>query len=343
LRRRPSLSEIDRCNSLAHAIVATVREPLIVLDRSLRVMAASRSFYRMLHMDPADTQGRLFYELNSGRWDVPALRRLLQEVISGDLVVEAYEVVLDVPNLGRRTMLLNARQVLDQKSPDTALLVGLEDVTAQHETESLKDELLRQQGLLLLEVQHRVGNSLQIIASILLLKARKVQSEETRTHLRDVHKRVMSIATVQHQLRPTGLADEIELGPYLSTLCDSLAGSMIGDDKAVTVTASASPGTIKSDEAVSFGLIVTELVINALKHGFPDGRQGHIAVDFIRDGADWRLSVSDNGVGRQHDLTEPNHVGLGTSIVEALARQLKARVEISDCHPGTVTAIVHAA
>jgi two-component sensor histidine kinase len=143
-------------------------------------------------------------------------------------------------------------------------------------------------------------------------------------------------------LRPTGLTDAIELGPYLSTLCESLAGSMIGDDRAVTVTASASPGIIKSDEAVGFGLIVTELVINALKHGFPDGRQGHIAVDFVRDGADWRLSVSDNGIGRQHDLTEPDHVGLGTSIVDALARQLKARVEISDCHPGTATAVVHA-
>jgi chemotaxis protein methyltransferase CheR len=297
----------------------------------------------MFHMDAADTQGRPFHELNSGRWDVPALRRLLQEVLADNLAVEAYEVVLDVPNLGRRTMLLNARQVLDQESPDTALLVGLEDVTAQRETENLKDELLRQQGVLLLEVQHRVGNSLQIIASILLLKARKVQSEETRSHLRDVHKRVISIATVQHQLRPTGLADEVELGPYLSTLCDSLAQSMIGDDKAVTVATSASPGTTKSTEAVSIGLVVTELVINALKHGFPDGRQGHIAVDFIRNGANWRLSVSDNGVGRRHDLAEPNHVGLGTSIVEALARQLNARVEISDGHPGTTTAIVHAA
>ena len=343
LRRRPSLLEIDRGNSLAHAIVATVREPLIVLDRSLRVIAASRSFYRILQITPADSLGRPFYELSSGRWDVPALRQLLHAVISGDVVVEAYEVELEVPNIGRRHMLLNARQVLDQESRDTALLVGLEDVTAQRETENLKDELLRQQGTLLLEIQHRVGNSLQIIASILLLKARKVQSEETRAHLHDVHRRVISVATVQRQLRPSGLSDEIELGPYLSVLCESLASSMIAEDRALTVTAVCAGGIVKTDDAVSLGLIVTELVINALKHGFPDGRGGRIAVNFTRDGRDWRLSVSDNGIGRAHNLAEPNHVGLGTSIVEALARQLKARVEISENNPGSTTAIVHAA
>ena len=341
--RQLSLVEIDRGNSLAHAIVDTVREPLIVLDRSLRVVAASRSFYQTFQIEPADTQGRPFYELSSGRWDIPPLRRLLQDVISGDMVVEAYEIELDVPNTGRRQILLNARQVLDEKSPDSALLVGLEDVTARRETEALKDALLRQREMLLLEVQHRVANSLQIIASILLLKARRVQSEETRLHLRDAHQRVVSVATVQQQLRMSALGDDIEVGPYLSKLCESLASSMIHDDQAIDLTVDAAGGTIKSNDAVSFGLIVTELVINALKHGFPDGRGGHIMVAFAHDGPYWRLSVSDDGIGRQHDPAGPAHAGLGTSIVEALARQLKANVEISDGHPGTATVIVHAA
>ena len=76
-------------------------------------------------------------------------------------------------------------------------------------------------------MQHRVANSLQIIASILMLKARTVQSEETRRHLRDAHQRVMSVATVQQQLQPSGLGDRIEVGPYLSKLCNSLRNSMI--------------------------------------------------------------------------------------------------------------------
>ena len=341
-RGRPFLLEARRRNSLAHAIVATVREPLVVLDRNLRVIAATRSFYRTFQMQPADTEDLPFSELRSGRWDIPALTRLLQDVISRDMIVEAYEVELDIPNAGRCRMLLNARQVLDEDSPDAVLLVGLEDVTARREAERLKDDLLRQEKSLRLEIEHRIANSLQIIASILLLKARMVP-EDVRAHLHDAHKRVLSVATVQRQLCRSGLDGDIEIGPYISTLCGSLAKSMIEDDRPVTVAAISNGGTIKTDDAVSIGLIVTELVINAIKYAFPDGRKGRIAVAFAVSGQDWRLSVSDDGIGRQQNPAAQNHVGLGTSIVEALARQLKARVEISECHPGTATAIVHAA
>lgn len=332
-----SVVEVDRRNSLAHAIVATVREPLIVLDRNLRVVTASRSFYEIFQKEPADILGRPF--LTSGERE--ELKRLLEDVISGDKVIEAYEIELDLPTIGRRRMLLNARLVLDQRSTDAALLVALEDVTARREAEALKDALLKQQETLLLEVQHRIGNSLQIIASILLLKARNVQSEETRFHLRDAHQRLMSVATVQEQLRTSPLGVHVEVGPYLEKLCQSLASSMISDDRAITVTASSAGGSVNSNDAVSYGLIVTELVMNALKHGFPDGRKGHVAVEFV-GGEDWRLSVSDNGVGR-NDGGKPKHVGLGTSIVDALARQLNARVEVSARLPGTATSIVRAA
>jgi two-component sensor histidine kinase len=210
------------------------------------------------------------------------------------------------------------------------------------EAEALKFALREKHEMLLTEVHHRVANSLQIIASILLLKARNVKSEETRLHLHDVHHRLISVATVQRQLSVTGVGNDVELGPYLKVLCEGLASSMIGDDQAVVIQSSATAGAIKSEDAVSFGLIVTELVINSLKHGFPHGRSGRIVVEYVKEGADWRLSVSDDGVGRSAHLPEPLHVGLGTSIVEALARNLGARVEIAPPGPGSTTAIVHA-
>jgi chemotaxis protein methyltransferase CheR len=185
-----------------------------------------------------------------------------------------------------------------------------------------------------------VSNSLNIIASLLLLKARKVQSQETRFHLRDAHHRVISVAAMQRQLLTSGLDNEIELGPYLSVLCEGLANSMIADSR-ITVKSSSTGGTFKSENAVSCGLIVTELVINALKHAFPNGRKGQVEVAFSGDKSNWRLSVSDNGVGRPLKPVGPIRVGLGTSIVEALARQLKATVETSACSAGTATAIIH--
>jgi chemotaxis protein methyltransferase CheR len=336
------LREIDNERALAAAIVDTVREPLVVLDRELRVVSASRSFYRTFAVEPRNTIGRMFYELDDGQWDIAALRTLLEDVIPGQRTIEAYEVEHDFPTIGRRIMLLNARQVFDEAHPDSTLLLAIEDVTQRRDAEHEKDELLRQKEVLLQEMQHRVANSLQIIASILLLKARTVQSEETRLHLRDAHERVMSLATVQQQLQASRLGDRIEIGPYLSKLCDSLAKSMIRDRRPLALTVAAGAGTAESSAAVSIGLIITELVINALKHAFPPGRQGEILVRYAAGADDWRLSVADNGIGQQ-DPPERAHTGLGTSIVEALARQLDARVEVSSGPQGTMVSIIREA
>ena len=332
--------ETNGRHALAEAIVDTVREPLVVLDRNLRVITASRSFYRTFGVERQHTEGTMFYELGDGQWDIPALRKLLEEVIPQHHVIEAYEVEHEFPTIGRRTMLLNARQVVD--AGPALLLLAIEDVTERRETEREKDELLQQKEMLLHEMQHRVANSLQIIASILLLKARTVQSEETRRHLQDAHQRVMSMATVQQQLQATALGDTIELAPYISKLCESLAQSMISEGRAISLKVEAAPGKAVSSEAVSLGLIITELVINALKHAFPGDGEGHVLVRYEADAANWRLSVSDNGVGLPDPVHERSRIGLGTSLVEALAQQLKARVEVSRGAPGMIVSIIHA-
>lgn len=333
--------DVKKVRTLADAIVDTVREPLVVLDRDLRVVAASRSFYQTFGGTPDNTEGRLFHELANGQWDIPALRKLLQAVILEQRTIEAYQIEHEFSSVGRRTLLLNARQVFDEANPNSALLLAMEDVTQRRAAEREKDELLRDKEILLEEMRHRVANSLQIIASILLLKARTVQSEETRRHLQDAHQRVMSVATVQEQLRGTGLGDRIEIGPYLTKLCDSLAKSMIGADRLVPVVVEAGGGSAVSAQAVSIGLIVTELLINAVKHAFPDGRSGNIGVKYEASGSEWRLSVSDDGVGRLSEDGQPASTGLGTSIVEALAHQLDARVEISSGPQGTVVSVDH--
>jgi PAS domain S-box-containing protein len=250
-------------HSLAEAIVDAIREPLLVLDLDLRVIAASRSFYWTFAVTRQKTEGRLLFELGDGQWNIPELRKVLDDVIPKRRTVEAYEVEHEFPSIGRRVMLLNARRVFDEDGRASAILLAIEDVTRRREAEREKDDLLQQKEILLQEMQHRVANSLQIIASILLLKAKTVQSEETRLHLQDAHQRVMSVATVQQQLHASGLNERIEIGPYLSKLCDSLAASMIGDRRPLSLKVQASSGGAVSSEAVSIGLIVTELVINA--------------------------------------------------------------------------------
>jgi chemotaxis protein methyltransferase CheR len=152
----------------------------------------------------------------------------------------------------------------------------------------------------------------------------------------------MSVAAVQQQLLAPRQGERIELAPYLTRLCDCLSASMISEDRSLSLDIDVEASTTSSTEAISIGLIVTELVINALKHAFPADRAvGLIIVTYDVEGENWRLAVSDNGIGRPEACLDRAPPGLGTSIVQALARQLDGRVEVSDALPGTSVSITH--
>jgi two-component sensor histidine kinase len=332
----------DAC-ALAQSIVDTVREPVVVLDKGLRVIAASSSFYSAFKVSPEETQGRPLYALGDGQWDIPKLRVLLEKIIPEHGVMKDYKVEHEFPNLGNRIMRLNARQVVYEKGTDTTILLGIEDITERHKLELQKDELLRQKDMLLDEIQHRIANSLQIIAGIILMKANTVSSEETRRLLQDTHDRVISIATVQQQLNASGIMGPIEMVPYLTRLSDALAASMIGDTRPVMLKVVGTTGSLSSRQAESIGLIATELVMNALKHAFPsENMKGRIIIAYEVDGTNWKLTVADNGIGRPDGVFAQPKTGLGTGIVKALAQQLSAQVDTSAGPEGTTVSITHA-
>ena len=344
------LQGIEDAQTLAEAIVDTIHEPFVVLDAEFRVLAASRSFYETFEVDPEHTIGCLLYGLGDGQWDIPALRVLMETIIPEHTAMDGFEVDHDFPGLGRRIMLLNARKVLYEISADTTILLAFTDITARRAIELEKaellektEELLRQKHVLLQEMQHRVANSLQIIASILMLKAKVVTTEETRHHLEDAHQRVMSVAAVQSHLHALGGVDQVEVGPYLSKLCASLAASMIGDDQPIALQVIADEGRIGSDKAVSIGLIVTELVINAVKYAFPTNKAGGLVrVTYESNGQDWKLVVSDNGVGKNVVAGAEEPGGLGTIIVKALVQQLDAHMEVASSDSGVSVSISRA-
>jgi two-component sensor histidine kinase len=214
--------------ALALAIVDTVREPFLVLDKDLRVLAASRSFYMTFETTQDETEDRLFYELGDRQWDIPSLRTHLETIVPEHGVMDAYEVDRQFPKLGHRTMLLNARKVFYEGNSHTTLLLGIDDITGRRALEQEREDLLRkhqalviEKDVLLKELEHRVGNSLQIIAAIILMKSKLVTSEETRAQLQDAHNRVISVAALQQHLHVCEVGP-IEMAPYLSRLCDSV-------------------------------------------------------------------------------------------------------------------------
>lgn len=329
-------------HTLAQAIVDTIREPLLVLDKELRVVAASRSFYQTFNMKRQDVQGLAVYMLGDGRWNMPELRLLLERILPQKAVMEAYEVEHKDADGSKRTMLLNARTVFSESDDDPMILLAMEDVTRARIVERALKDLLHQKEMLLEEMQHRVVNSLQIIASILLLKARTVPSEEMRLHLEDAHQRVMSVAAIQQHLHAGRIGEMIEIGPYLTRLCEALAASMITKEHPISLKVEAEFGTASSRDCVSIGLIVTELVINALKHAFKSEKgDAQIIVGYQVSGTSWKLTISDNGSGKAPAISGQVVAGLGTSIIEALGQQLEARMEVLSGSRGTVVSFTY--
>jgi PAS domain S-box-containing protein len=341
------LADRAEAQALALAIVDTLPEPFLVLDDTLHLLAGSRCFYEVFGEDPAKAHGRSLFDLSDGQWDIPGLRELLASVVPQHTGVEGFEFEQTFAQLGKRTIHLNALPIRDDSGDSRMVLLAIKDITERREAEQEKqrllehtEQLLEQQKTLLREMRHRIANSLQIIASILLLKAGSVSSEETKNELRAAHQRVMSVAAVQGHLNASDGIEQIEMGPYLAKLSAGLASSMVGPKQHIDIAVAASEGALPTSHAVSIGLIVTELIINAIKYAFPERHaSARIRVTFEMAKADWKLTVADNGAGRNDKEELKTSTGLGTALIGALAKQLNAQLTETSSVQGLTVAV----
>jgi two-component sensor histidine kinase len=192
--------------------------------------------------------------------------------------------------------------------------------------------LAAEREVLLREVNHRVGNSLQIIASLLHLQASSSPQEEVKAALTNAMGRVAAVAQVHRRLYTSHDLKSVLLNQYLEALLEDLRRSAEGN-KMSRLTMKAETIEIDPDRAVAIGIIVNELVMNAVKYAYPDSA-GPIHVELRDDGSDIALTISDNGVGL-NGKSDPRSTGMGQRIVSAMAAKLEAHVERDPAHAGT--------
>jgi diguanylate cyclase (GGDEF)-like protein/PAS domain S-box-containing protein len=125
----------DEAREYAESIINTVREPLIALDQDLRVVKVSRSFYDVFKVKPEETMGQLIYDLGNKQWDIPKLRDLLEDILPKKVSFDNYEVEHDFATIGRRIMLLNARQIQRASGKERIILLAIEDITERKQSE----------------------------------------------------------------------------------------------------------------------------------------------------------------------------------------------------------------
>lgn len=133
---RKAEEEIQKAREYAENIVDTLREPLIILGPDLKVVSASRSFYKTFNASPDETKGQYLYSLGNRQWDIPRLRELLEAILPGNESFDNYEVKHEFPSIGRRKMLLNARRIFGRDGETQLILIAMEDVTDRKKTET---------------------------------------------------------------------------------------------------------------------------------------------------------------------------------------------------------------
>jgi len=129
------ITTADAAREYAESIINTVREPLIALDQDLRVVTASRSFYEVFKVNPEETVGQLIYDLGNKQWDIPKLRELLETILPNNMSFDNFEVEHVFPQIGKRTMLLNARRIPPPPEKMKTILLAIEDITERKQAE----------------------------------------------------------------------------------------------------------------------------------------------------------------------------------------------------------------
>jgi chemotaxis protein methyltransferase CheR len=319
-------------------LVETIRDGLLVLEPDLTIRFANRAFCDRFSVAPEHTVGRKLYEIGNGEWDIPKLRLALATIISGGKSIEGFEVDQFFPSIGRRVMCLNARKVYRPGNKLQQILLAIEDVTERVRLEREHAVAGERIGMLLQELTHRVKNSLQIIAAMVSIEARSHKSGQGKAALERVSHRINALGQLYSKLSKANTVEAVDAATYLDELCRDLISSVHKEDGTLIVLKTdIESELLPTDRAIPIGLIVNELVTNAVKYAFPGDTKGTVLVTLKRVPGALRLTVADDGQG-----LDPRRVdsGLGGRLVEGFAQQLGGQVERESGSQGTTVRLI---
>lgn len=274
----------------------------------------SSEFLQLIHPDDRERAGRLLGALlESGR----EIEYEFRAVVHGRIVW-----IYDRSSLVR-----------DAEGRPSYMTGACLDVTQRKRIEEERDAALESHRLLLRELNHRVMNHLQMITAMLGLQGARQADPAVRADFEKAIQRIQTLAGLHGQLYRDDDVEAIDIGTYLTGICDGLRGAVLPESR-IELLCEAAPLRLAIDQAVPLGLIVSELATNAVKYAFRDGRAGKVVVRLVAEGDRARLSVADDGCGMPPSAGERGS-GIGLGMVKALARQLGGVLE-QDGSPGTV-------
>jgi signal transduction histidine kinase/DNA-binding response OmpR family regulator len=309
---------LEQIEAYAQDVVDTVREPLLILDSSLRVHSANGAFYQTFHVSAEETENQLIYELGNGQWDIPDLRTLLEDIVPTSSVFNDFELEHDFPVIGRRVMLLNARK-LREGSHAELLVLAMEDVTERRRAEAevatakeAAENANRTKSLFLANMSHELRTPLNAILGF----SEMLQEESLERGLQDFGADLQKISTAGKHL--LGLINDIldlskieagkmelhlehfDISALIGEVASTIEMQVEKNGNTLEITCAPDVGFMHADlSKVRQGLF--NLVSNAAKFTH-DGQIKVAAERQLMDGSDWIIfQVSDTGIGLSSD------------------------------------------
>lgn len=283
---------------------------------------------------------------------IPAddLRHMMERLahVGGTNALQEVEFRVSRPDGSTRWLRASGEVERDASGQVVLIRSVLADITERKEMEEMlrsavaeKQALVGRQQSLLKEVHHRVLNNFQMLSSLLSLQRRTAETVEAQRQLDNARGRMQSLAVLFRRLYRSGTFESIEFGPLLQELAGDISRALArGAGVRAKVEVRASSASLASDRAMLLSLIVYELLTNALRHAFPDLRDGNVVVSFDADDeGGCRLEVSDDGVGLPDQFDEGAR-GLGLRLVRQFATQAGGRLTIGAGKPGARFAVV---
>ncbi len=326
------LQEKTVSKSYLDNIIQSMREMLIVADPGLRIRRVNPAACAELGCTPAELTGRPLGELFALE-DLPADFKLPESLAAG------VECLMKGKSGGRIPVLCSAAEMHDEAGGLEGVVCVASNISRQKEAEHKLLASLREKELLLKEVHHRVKNNLQVICSLLNLQAQELRDPEMLHLFQESQGRIRSMALIHEQLYRSSDLARIDFAAYVQELIGHLNQGLGSEAGPVNVRLDVQPLPLPLDLAIPCGMIVNELVSNALEHAFPDCRAGEIRVGFTRDDAGYCLTVADNGVGMPEARSAGEAASLGLKVVQALARQIRGKLDVR--HDGGTAFALH--
>ena len=335
---------LDESRSYTSTLIESARESILVLDSRSRVITANHAFYNKFLVEPLETEKRFVYELGNGEWNIPQLRKLLDEILPAQTRIDDFEVRAEFPNIGQRIMVLNARRIESQMGNEVILLV-IDDVTEFKRSE----EALRQLSNRLLKTEdaerRRIARDLhdvtgQKVASLALnvrLLAKQIPEAESNKLVSETLQLTDQITTdirsLSYILHPPML-DELGLVPALREYVEGVS-ERTGLE--IQLNVGESYPDLPDDIKITVFRIVQECLANIHRHsGSPDAR-----IDFIHANDGLEIRVVDSGHGFRVEgigsLAEaPSKLGVGMASMKERVRHIGGTIQVESNDKGTI-------